>query len=297
MAARTDKAILGDLVKNILREGEDPLTPVVDRYLTMRELPGYREKRVTHVSLPMISPERTPGRLSPSSVCGCQRQAVLKFVGMQGRKRMDPKVELIFEDGNWRHHKWQYMFSDMAALFPRKFKLIGVEMPVRYDELLVAGRLDAHVEIYTKGEWTEWIVDFKGANSWAYDSVFRNHEAKAEHLLQLLCYMKARGVKNGMLLYDSKDQNDFIVYTMTMTKAKWHQVEEWCREVVAQMERQQLPPIHPDCHHGNFLFGKCMFKEQCFGKLSAQQLERKTYKGFDGVQEMWAEHLLELDVA
>ena len=295
MAVRTDKAILGDLVKHILEEGTDPLTPVVDRYLTYRELPEYRDQRVQEVTLPMIPRERPAGRLSPSSVCGCQRQAVLKFVGMQGRKKMDPRTELIFEDGNWRHHKWQFMFSDMAALFPRKFRLNGIEVPIRNDQLYVAGRLDADVEIYTGGQWTRYIVDFKGANSWAYDSVFRKHEAKVEHLLQLACYMKARGVRKGLLLYDSKDQNDFIVYTVTLDKEKWRKIRRWCEDVIRQMDRQQLPPIHPDCHNGNFLFGRCMFKDLCFGKISSQQLEKKAYRNFEGVQELWAKHLLELD--
>jgi len=293
--ARTDKAILGSLVKHILEQGQDPLTPIVDRYLTMRELPGYRDKRVQKVTLPMVPRERTPGRLSPSSVCGCERQAAMKFIGMQGRKKMDPQTELIFEDGNWRHHKWQYMFSDMAVLFPRKFRLIGVEMPIRYDDLKVAGHLDAHIEIYSQGEWHEWIVDFKGANTWAYESVFKNHEAKAEHLLQLACYMKARGVRKGMLLYDSKNSNDYIIYTLTLTKKKWLTIKSWCENVVTQMDRKQLPPVNENCHNGNFLFGRCMFKDLCFGKMTPQELERKVYAGFSGVEELWAEHLLEID--
>src|SRR5690349_12777163 len=95
-------------------EEHDPLTPLVDRYFSMRV--KYPEKRIRDYGLDLQDRPRPLGRLSPSALCGCERQAVFKFIGMDGRKRINPDTEAIFDDGHWRHHKWQARFRDMEAV-------------------------------------------------------------------------------------------------------------------------------------------------------------------------------------
>ena len=295
MTGKSDRSILANMVKHI-QDADDPLTHLVERYLMERDLPKYKRKRLKEITLPLISRGRPGGRLSPSSICGCERQAALKFVGAEGKIRRNPDSEAIFDDGNWRHHKWQARFADMAKMYPKKFRLISIEDPAVVSRYKIAGNLDAHIAIFRKGEWVEYIVDFKGANTFAWDYVFKNQKPKHEHVRQLLAYMKAKGVRRGLLVYEEKNTNSPQVFLVKMSKKDWAEVAEWCDRVLTQMKRKQLPPMHPDCDHGRYLYGRCQFKDLCWGSKPPAEVERMAYEGFPGVNALWQTSLEEQEV-
>jgi hypothetical protein len=289
-----DKKILSNLVKHFSQE-DDPLTPLIDKYFMVRNQPKYKDKRIKSIELDLEDRDRTPGRLSPSSICGCERQAALKFLGIEGRKRIDPEAEAIFDDGNWRHHRWQTNFTDMAALFPKRIRTIAIEEPVRIDRFKVAGHLDVRIEIWWHDEWVPVIGDYKGANQMAYDYVTKQYRPKKEHARQLLSYMKAKKVRKGFVMYENKERQTYQIFWITMTKKLWAEVGEWCDSVLTQMDEKRLPPMHPDCNNGRFLYGKCQFKDLCFGNRSPSEIERMAYEGFDGTEAMWERFLLETE--
>lgn len=293
---REDKKILAGLVKHFL-EQDDPLTPLIEEYFLKREQPRYMKKRLPQITLDLLPRDRNPGRLSPSSICGCERQSAFTFLGVEGKTTRDHETEMIFDDGNWRHHRWQTIFKDMARMFPERFKVISIEDPSRIDSIKVAGHLDCLFEIFWNGEWVRCVVDYKGANSFAYDHVFRNHTPKAEHVKQLRAYMKAKRVRVGFVLYDDKNSNRINVFVVRTTKGQWREVREWCERVLYQLDRHILPPRHPDCNNGHYLYGKCRFKGYCFGDAAEDTLavEKQVYEGFEGVDEKWNEFLLELE--
>jgi hypothetical protein len=114
--ARNDTRIIGRLLDAMEaskgQEGE-PLTEAIEMYLVKRPH-ARRRLRSHHIS--MVDRPRPHGRMSPSSLGGCKREAVFKFVGIKGRRKIDTDLELIFEDGNWRHHKWQALMLDMQKV-------------------------------------------------------------------------------------------------------------------------------------------------------------------------------------
>lgn len=283
-----DRRILASIMKHAKSVEEDPLTPLIDEYLLKREKPKYAKLRLKEYVIPIRPRVRPLGRLSPSSLVGCERQAAFKLLGAPGRKRTDPDTELIFEDGNWRHHKWQAMFYDMErVLGAHRFRVISIESRIEIRKLFVTGHLDAHIAILVNGVWIEYIVDFKGANEWAYSRVFRTREPIPEHIFQLHPYMKGKKVQRGMILYDSKDKNKFFVHPVAFDEIRWSEVRMWCRKVLGQVRAQELPPMHPGCEAGNFLGNKCPYRGLCYGDLSPRQIRRKVYKDFAGVDDLW----------
>lgn len=288
MPSTADTRILANIVRHIQDEEVDPLTPLIDEYLLKRNLPKYRSKRLKEYSFDTEDRPRPGGRLSPSSLCGCERQAAFKFIGVEGVRRVDPNVELIFEDGHWRHHKWGYIFRDMeAVLGRRRFRVISIEEPIVIPSLYVAGSLDAVIAIKIDGKWRRYVVDFKGANSFAFERAYRDRAPDPTYKKQILAYLKGRKIKKGILLYDSKNTSEPNVFVVPMTAGAWAEVKLWCKRIIEQLEGQKLPPMHPECQNGNFLYGKCPFKGICYGKLSDRQIRREVYVDFPGVDAMW----------
>lgn len=286
----SDTRILSKIIKHIQETEVDPLTPLIDEYLIKRENPKYRHKRLKHYSFDVLPRVRPLGRLSPSTVGGCQRQAAFTFMGVEGQKKLNPDTELIFEDGNWRHHKWQYIFKEMEQILGRhRFRLISIEEGIKLRKLHIAGSLDAHIRIKIKGKWQDFIVDFKGANNWAFDYVYRNRAPKPEHVWQCIPYMRAKKVNKGLVLYDSKERNVFYVFQFDMTDELWNHVRQWSKRVLRQIDKQQIPPMHPDCDKGNFLGDKCPFRGWCYGTKDDDEIEEEVFRNFSSVEELWEE--------
>lgn len=276
----SEVSVLNRLLRNSKNE-RDPLTPLIDEYMLKRER---SKERCWDYPAEIEDRLRPPGRLSPSALCGCPRQAVYKYVGMEGRKKIDPETEAIFDDGKWRHLKLGWMLKDMEAVLGKDvIEVISIEENVWFPDLFIAGALDIVVRIYG----LLWVIDFKGINSYGFEYVFKNDQPKAEHVLQLIAYCRMRKVKRGMLLYENKNDNRKNIFVVRWTKERWSQVEEWCQEVIQAMELRRLPPMHPDCQDGRYLYTRCPFRRHCFGSQTAAQLERNAYVDFPGVKALW----------
>lgn len=280
-----DSRILSTLVKRMLNREADPLRPVLDEYLIKR---GSSPNRYAEHTMPLVSRHRPGGRLSPSTICGCERQAAFRFLATPGRRRLDPDLELIFEDGNWRHHQWDALFKDMEqVLGSDRVKVNGYELPIRIGSLAVAGHLDMDVTI----EGVRRIVDFKGINDVGFTYVYTRDAPKEEHVDQLHPYMKGRKVYEGLLLYQNKNDQRTRAFVIKFDHERWARVEAWCRKVIGYLRRRELPPMHPECDAGNFLWDKCPWSYLCYGSKSRDEIERYAYKNFQGVKDAWLKGL------
>lgn len=277
----TDNAVLANLVRHMAKKDTDPLTPLIDSYLIKRR----RSKtRLKSYKVPIPEKPRPPGRLSPSTICGCERQAAFKFLGVKARKRIDPELELRFDDGNWRHHRWEATFKDMeAVLGKKKFEVLSIEARVMVPELYVAGALDAKVLIHRK----PWVIDIKGINRRGFEYVYQRQAPIEDHPKQLCCYCVAEDVPRGMLLYDNKDDNRTMVFAIEHNPVIWNEVQEWCQRVVRKLERKKLPPKHPACDRGTFHFDRCPFAWVCFGDKDPEAIRSLVYRHFEGIDVMW----------
>lgn len=271
-----EASILNKLVKHMQEKTDNPFLSLVDEYLLKR---GKSENRLREYRIPMEARNRPAGRIGASSVGGCKRQGLFTFLGVKGRNKFDPDTELRFEDGNWRHHKWQAIFLDMEQVLGRdKFRVLGIEQKIEIPKLKVVGHLDAALEI---GDWGRVVIDMKGINEWGFTWVTHNHEPKIEHVLQLHPYMKGRGIKRGMILYDNKNNQLTRVITIDFDTVTWLRVEGWCKEVLRYLKERELPPMHPECDHGTFLWNKCPFAHICFSGKSNAAIKRHAYKNLN----------------
>lgn len=287
-----DRKILATMVKRMKNQGADPLSPIIDAYLIEREKP--KAKRVRKYDIDMKPRARPGGRISPSSIGGCQREAVFRFTGTRGSRKIDPDQQLIFEDGNWRHHKWQAIFYDMeAVLGADRFEVVAIEEVASWRRKYVSGSFDAIVRI----NGILYVIDFKGINDNGFGRVYRDGAPLKKHRMQLLLYMKAKKIQHGIIMYENKNNNLRKCFGVTFEDEEWQNTVQWVNEVIKYLQARRLPAKHHDCAKGNFQYEKCGFAGLCYGKLDRVELRDLAYSSFDSIEEAWERGHAELQAS
>lgn len=272
---------LNKLVRNIKNAEHDPLRPMIDAYLLERD---HAPQRYKEEDLDLNPRLRPPGRFSPSNLGGCEREAAYRFVGARSKKMFDPDLQLIFDDGEWRHLKWQATFRDMEkVLGPKRFKVIAIEQRVQYKDLFIEGSLDAILRII--GELI--VVDIKGISEQGFQFVMRNNKPIAKHVLQLISYMRARKIRRGLIWYENKNNQYTLAFIIEFNNEDWAEVQAWTESVISFLEKKKLPPAHPDCRRGTIGFQKCPYADLCFGSMDIQDVEAKVYRNFISLEDQW----------
>lgn len=273
--------MLSNLVKRMKNKHLDPLRPLIDEYILKRD---FAEERLESYPIDMASRPRPGGRISPSSVGGCQREAVFKYLGARGRRVIDPDSQLIFDDGNWRHHKWQATFYDMELVLGKDvFEVVSVEGVAKSRKLLTAGNFDAHVRI--NGD--DYVIDFKGANDAMFNRVNREDEPLEKHVMQLLLYMRTQKVAKGIIMYENKNNQLTKMFVITFDRDEWKTTVEWIEEVIKYLENERLPAKPTTCASGTFQFERCPYAKLCYGGKSHTEIRDMVYANFTSVDDLW----------
>jgi hypothetical protein len=109
----------------------------------------------------------------------------------------------------------------------------------------------------------------------------------AEHVRQITTYLKGHAIPRGSLFYDNKNNQQTKIFEVEYDDSIWYEIQEWVEDCIEAINGEQLPPMHPDCHAGNFLYQKCPYARTCYGESTPVQIRRRMYKTFPGVEEAW----------
>lgn len=114
------------------------------------------------------------------------------------------------------------------------------EVELRIEDPPIFGYID--VIISWEGE--DVIGEIKTTRQEAF--IFRQNTMKptTNHLLQILVYMRAKGVDKGFVMYENKNTQEFLILPVNMNKrntAILNNALDWLREVRANWEAGQLP--------------------------------------------------------
>lgn len=101
----------------------------------------------------------------------------------------DARVKRILDNGNYVHERITKLFAEMGILTAAEIEV---------NTKLVHGRLDC---IITDGE-KNYIVEIKSCSMWTFNKL---KEPSIGHLLQIQFYMYYTNIENGIILYESKD--------------------------------------------------------------------------------------------
>lgn len=187
-------------IKEILR-------PHVDEWLNEHSsrLDVYTEEDFEFLKrLTVVGTTRDAQVFSPSGATSCQRfQVINKTPSFKRAENINPALIKIFDDGKWRHLKWQMLFWKMGIVDDAEtFKSNG---PLTY-----GGSFDLILSlpwIKEKG-LSQIILDIKGINASGFNYIKMTGKPKFAHKLQVIIYMYLHGIRRAVIWYENKNTQE-----------------------------------------------------------------------------------------
>lgn len=163
----------------------------------------------------------------------CPRYWFLAFTGGMFIDQVDALGIANMSNGTQAHERIEKLFDDSGIR-------LGNEIEITMDSPPIRGFAD--VEINWKGE--EVIGEIKTTRQESFLVRQSTMKPTANHLFQILIYMKARNRKMGFLLYENKNSQEFLILPIEMNEQNEKIVNnalEWMRETYKAYTEGNVP--------------------------------------------------------
>lgn len=174
---------------------------------------------------------------SPSNIGGyqgvCPRYWYLAFTGGEFVENTDALGIATMANGIDAHSRIQKAFKEAGIL-------VAEEIPINFSDPPIFGYADALIRM--DGEIVVGEIKTTRHESW----IFRQSSMKpmAQHLLQILIYLRATGKKRGFLLYENRNSLEFLIIPVEYDEKNEAILEaalEWMRTVYKAYQDKTLP--------------------------------------------------------
>lgn len=190
----------------------------------------------------------------------CPRYWYIAFNGAHYVDTVDALGIANMSNGTQAHERIEKLFDDSGIR-------LGNEIEVTMDSPPVRGYAD--VEINWNGE--EVIGEIKTTRQEAFLVRQSTMKPSANHLFQILIYMKARNRKTGFLLYENKNSQEFLIIPIEMTEHNEAIVDkalDWMRDVYKSYEDNKVP--NRPLTRRSKICKACPFNEYCWSDDSPE---------------------------
>jgi hypothetical protein len=126
------------------------------------------------------------------------------------------------------------------------------------------------------------IGEIKTAKQEVWDTRQVEMKPSANHMLQLLTYMKLKKAKEGFFLYENKNTQELLVIPVSMNEKNTKIIEEtflWMQEVWDNFKDGDLPMRPESATKSKMPCTYCPVKKECWSKTSEiGTVQIETYK-------------------
>jgi len=189
------------------------------------------------------------GVFHPSQLYQCPRAQIFDYYGVDtGGKEYNPTLQNLFNDGHFRHLRWQIMLLNAGLL-------TDVEVKVSLPEYRLAGSMD--------GVNTDegWMFELKGTSQ--FSSVL-HRGAMPAHVKQVHAYLLASGLESALIVYECKSSQQW-------TEIEVKRDEQTIEEIVGiltilndSIDSGELPEAYDDCKNQTGpTFARCPHASIC----------------------------------
>lgn len=186
------------------------------------------------------------GRFGASGRGKCLRRQIFSYLGLPTPKLLTPETLNLFNDGKWRHLKWQVMAMESEAI-------THVEHVYASKKWRVAGRMDG------LNSYDSFGLEIKGdrLSSRALDGVPHDHE------LQIHTMMLATGWDTFVYIIEDKSTNDWREIIVRRDPKIIEEVKQELEVLNEHVEYQTLPIPLPACQKKEGPYRSCPYAKQC----------------------------------
>lgn len=241
---------LTKLMKSIKRVDDLLMTPIIEDWL--RQCPNGVVWDDSGLALwkdlvtKAARNDSREGRFGASSRGKCQRRQIFSFLGMPEGRIMDPEQANLFNDGKWRHLRWQMMGLQSGALTHAEYAaaLPQYRTKVSMDGLNAMG---------------EWIFELKGDRNSA-----RLMDGNPEdHMLQVHTMFLVTGWDVCSYVVEDKSNNTWREIIVRRDPKIITQVRTELEQLNEYVANRKLPPVLPACEGKTGPYRGCGYGPQC----------------------------------
>lgn len=196
--------------------------------------------------------EDRSGRFGASSRGMCKRRQIFGFLGMPGGKLLPPDTQNLFNDGKWRHLRWQMMCLQAGAI-------THAEHPYSYPQLRVSGSMDG------LNSYESFGFELKGDRN-AARVMGGIPEA---HDLQIHTMLLATGWDRFVYIIEDKSTQNWREIIVRRDKRLITEVRTELEELNDHIEDISLPEVLPACAAKAGPYRTCPFAHQCLHRKDA----------------------------
>ena len=174
---------------------------------------------------------------SPSTIGygygNCPRYWFIAFNGAEFQDQFDAMARANMDNGSDSHDRIQKVMGK-TTVFKDK------EVEVKFDSPPIRGFVDVIIEWNNK----EVIGEIKTAKDEVYLIRQSEMQPTANHLIQILIYMKIRNADQGFLYYENKNDQTYLIIPVNMNdknKKLINDIFEWMNKVHINWKDQVLP--------------------------------------------------------
>lgn len=194
---------------------------------------------------------------SASAIGNCHRHQVFTYVGLPGDPILNPRLQNLFNDGTWRHLRWQ-------AMLLRAKLLTHIEVPVFYDPLGMRGTMD--------GVNMDEMFGFELKGVYSLSAVKDGPYPK--HLLQVHAYFLATTLEKIAIIYEDKQTQEFREFVIERDERLLKKVRKELLTLNTALAQRQVPDVLEECRYGKGpQFKGCAYRNHCLGITDWDDLE------------------------
>jgi len=174
---------------------------------------------------------------SPSTIGyghgNCARYWFIAFSGADFDEKFDATAIANMLNGTYAHERLQKIIDETGVLKEIEREILSNDPPIRgFADLIL--------------DWndTEIVGEIKTTKDESFAIRQASMKPSANHLLQILTYMKVTGAEEGFLLYENKNTQDICIIPVSMNERNESIINDtfdWMREVYANYVNGLLP--------------------------------------------------------
>jgi hypothetical protein len=217
------------------------------------------DKAIATRVLEILSPSEgdRSGAFHPSQLYQCKRAQIFDYYGVEHPKSYNPTLQNLFNDGHFRHLRWQIMLLNAGIL-------TDVEVGIQIPEKRLVGSMDG------MNADEGWMFELKGTSQYA--EVVRRG-AMPEHVKQVNAYLLASGLESALIVYECKSSQNWIEIEVQRDDKIASEINKILDELNQAIDSGNMPEVYSDCQNQTGpRYNRCKYNSICLGIKSTEDI-------------------------
>lgn len=169
----------------------------------------------------------------------CSRYWFYAFKGAEFDERFSAKSARNMEFGRNRHEYFEQLLDEAGIIE----NVEDIEKEIVISDPPIRGFIDAIIKFWDM----RWPVEFKTTRDNSFGLKKQQMVPPAHHLLQILIYMRVRKLDYGFVIYENKNDQDYLIIPVHMNNTYNKYIDtvfDWMRKVYANVTDEDFtePP-------------------------------------------------------